>query len=243
MNNFSIQSDQYAKYRPQYPKTFFDYINSIVQNKESAWDCGTGNGQMAAVLAETFDRVFATDMSQEQIDNAIQKPNIFYSVQIAENTNLMNEQFDIIIVAQAIHWFDFSKFYDEVRRTLKKSGFLCVVGYGRIEISEKIDPVIQEFYTSVIGPYWDKERKYIDESYQTIPFPFNEISTPTFNIEYQWTLSHLIGYLNTWSAVKNYIKEHGFNPVEDLHKKLQTIWEGNEAQRVSFPLFVRLGTI
>jgi methylase of polypeptide subunit release factors len=83
-DNFSSHSEQYAKYRPTYPLVFFDYLNSIVLNKHDAWDCGTGNGQVAYELAKTFDRVFATDISQSQIDNALRADNIIYSVQPAE---------------------------------------------------------------------------------------------------------------------------------------------------------------
>ena len=66
-DNFSSQSDQYAKYRPTYPSDFFDYLNTICTNKQNAWDCGTGNGQVAYELAKTFNKVYATDISQSQI--------------------------------------------------------------------------------------------------------------------------------------------------------------------------------
>ncbi len=182
-DNFSTQSKKYVKYRPAYPLELFDYLNSIILIKKNAWDCGTGNGQIAFELAKTFDKVFATDISQSQISNAIQLDNIEYSVQPAGNTNFPNHLFDLIIVAQAIHWFDFEKFYSEVRRTSKDNALIAVIGYGRIEVSKEIDQIITEFYRNVIGSYWDKERRYIDENYETIPFPFEEIQATKFRIE------------------------------------------------------------
>ncbi len=155
-DNFSSNSDKYLKYRPTYPLDFFAYLNSIVPNKQNAWDCGTGNGQVAYELAKTFDNVFATDISQTQIDNALKEDNITYSVQPAERTSFEDVQFDLIIIAQAMYWFDFQRFYSEVRRTAKENALICVVGYGRIEISEQIDRVIANFYENVIGTYWDK---------------------------------------------------------------------------------------
>src|SRR5215471_13440479 len=101
-DNFSSQSDQYAKYRPTYPRDLFDYLNFIVPNKQNAWDCGTGNGQVAYELAKTFENVFATDISEAQLDNAIQADNIIYSIQPAEKTNFENNLLDLIVVAQAI---------------------------------------------------------------------------------------------------------------------------------------------
>lgn len=242
-DHFSSQSGRYAKFRPTYPSDLFDYLNSIVPNKEAAWDCGTGNGQIAGELAKTFDSMYATDISQSQINNAIQKDNITYSVQPAENTDFDNQLFDLIIVAQAIHWFNFEKFYVEVRRTAKKHATLCVVGYGRVTISEQIDRIITHFYSNILGDYWDKERTYIDENYATIPFPFEEMETPAFENTHHWSLEHLVGYLNTWSAVKHFINQNGHNPVNEVEAELKQHWEEAEVKEVTFPILLRVGTI
>jgi ubiquinone/menaquinone biosynthesis C-methylase UbiE len=242
-DNFSIQSDKYAKYRPTYPAELFEYLNSIVPNKRNAWDCGTGNGQVAYELAKTFDKVFATDISQSQIDNALQADNILYSVQPAEKTNFDNDFFDMIVVAQAIHWFDFERFYAEVKRTAKENALLCIIGYGRSKISKQIESLIANFYANVIGKYWDTERKYIDKHYKTIPFPFEEIPTPNFENTQHWTFEHLIGYLNTWSAVKHFIKQNNYNPVDSLQSDIKLAWGDEPTKEVKFPLVLRIGRI
>lgn len=202
-----------------------------------------GRGQVAYELAKTFDKVFATDVSQSQIANALQANNISYSVQPAETTNFDDGQFDLVIVAQAIHWFDFDKFYAEVKRTTKDNAFLCVVGYNRVKITEQIDNVITDFYTHVIGSYWDKERRYVDENYTTIPFPFKEIQTPKFVNKQHWTLEHLVGYLKTWSAVKHFVKQNTFNPVDELQKEIEPLWGNKQIREVHFPLLLRIGQI
>lgn len=242
-DNFSTQSDKYAKYRPTYPTIFFDYLNLIIPKRENAWDCGTGSGQIAYELTKTFDNIYATDISQSQIDNAHKSEKIKYSVQTAEKTNFDNDKFDLIIVAQAIHWFDFEKFYAEVKRTAKDNAKLCIVGYGLIEITPQIDCIIRDFYTKVIGKYWDIERKYIDDNYTTIPFPFEEIQTPKFENKLQWNLEHLIGYLNTWSAVKHFIKKNDRNPINELETELKQYWKQGEIKEVKFPIMLRIGKI
>ena len=157
-DNFSTASDNYAKYRPKYPTAFFEYLNTLIPEKINAWDCGTGNGQVAFELSKSIKNVYATDISQSQLDEALEAKNIVYSVQPAEKTNFKDNTFDLVIVAQAIHWFDFEKFYTEVKRTAKQNAIICAVGYGLIKISPEIDSVISHFYTNIIGPYWDKER-------------------------------------------------------------------------------------
>lgn len=37
-DNFSTQSDNYVQYRPTYPAELFDYLNTLVTNKESKTD-------------------------------------------------------------------------------------------------------------------------------------------------------------------------------------------------------------
>lgn len=242
-DNFSGHADQYAQYRPRYPADFFAYLSSIIPNKRKAWDVGTGNGQIASALSKMFQEVCATDISQQQIDNAPQAENVRYSVQPAEKTDFEANQFDLVVIAQAIHWFDFKKFYVEVRRTTAEGALICVIGYDRIKVTEAIDVLITEFYINVIGPYWDKERKYIDDNYAGIPFPFEEIETPEFVNELDWSMEHLIGYLNTWSAVQHFIKENGYNPVDDLKKEIAEHWQDGEIKVVRFTMLLRIGRV
>ena len=240
---FSSASDDYARYRPGYPEAFFRYLNGLLPLKQNAWDCGTGNGQVAVELAQTFEAVYATDISAAQLQQAPPAENIFYSVQPAESTSFEELFFDLIVVAQAVHWFGFEAFYAEVRRTARPGALLCLLGYGRPTISAPVDTVITDFYETTIGDYWDPERRFIDEHYQTLPFPFPEIKTPAFENRQHWTLAHLIGYLNTWSAVAHFIKNRGFNPVEALQPELEKHWPAGETKEICFPLLLRLGRI
>jgi SAM-dependent methyltransferase len=242
-DNFSTQSDQYAQFRPTYPAGLFNYLLTLVPCTARAWDCGTGNGQVAQQLAVYFDHVDATDISRQQIEHAIIRPNITYSVQPAEKTTFPDNSFDLVTVAQAIHWFDFPPFYQEVNRTLKNSGILAVIGYGQLHITPGIDSIIADFYRNVIGPYWDKERRYVDEGYQTIPFPYPDINAPAFSIDFEWTFIHLIGYLETWSAVKHFQKTNHQNPVTLIYQQLYKAWDSVETRPGQFPILLRIARI
>lgn len=238
-DNFSTQSQQYLKFRPGYPQELFAFLEGLLPEKKTAWDCGTGNGQVAVELAKFMQKIYATDISRQQLQNAIQKENIIYSEQPAERTNFKKDQFDLVTVAQAVHWFNFKEFYKEVRRVLKPGGIIAVIGYGLLRINEHTDAVIDHFYMNIVGSYWDEERKYLDEKYQTIPFPFNEIPSPGFENKLAWELEHLIGYLKTWSAVKHYQKDKGHNPVDRVYEDLKRSFE--KKGTVTFPVLLRVG--
>ncbi|WP_224997299.1 class I SAM-dependent methyltransferase [Cesiribacter sp. SM1] len=241
---FSKQAAAYRQYRPEYPLELYDFILRHVKGRESAWDCGTGNGQVAAVLADYFQEVDATDISENQLKNAIDKDNVYYQVVRAEQTPFDKNTFDLITVAQAIHWFNFDAFYNEVRRVSKKGAVLAVWGYGLFRVDPEVDRIIDYFYKQTTGPYWDNERRYIDEEYRTIPFPFQEEGErKSFTISRQWTLAELEGFLKTWSAVQHYMKEKGENPVKALIEQVQSVWMPGEIKEVSFPVFMRLGRV
>ena len=125
-DNFLKQSATYSKYRPDYPKELYEFISSNVKKKQAAWDCGTGNGQAAKELAKIFEKVFATDISQQQIENAGQRENIFYSVEPAEQTTFSHNSFDLVTVAQALHWLRVDDFYTQVKRVAKCGHFCCL---------------------------------------------------------------------------------------------------------------------
>lgn len=241
---FSNSSDNYARFRPTYPQTIFDFLSPLLKDKDTAWDCGTGNGQLAQELSKVFKQVEATDISQTQLNNAFQADNINYSLQAAEQTTFAAESFDLITVAQAVHWFDIDKFNEEVNRVGKPNSLLCLIGYELNNITPEIDQIVADFYKNIIGPYWYPERKLIEQKYQTIPFPFRELETPEiFNIKL-WKLEHLIGYLNTWSAVKHYSSENNNdNPIDLIRTDLTKAWGDTEVRRVSFPIFFRVGRI
>jgi ubiquinone/menaquinone biosynthesis C-methylase UbiE len=179
-DNFSAQAKDYSKFRPTYPPEMIEYIVSFVKNKGTALDVATGNGQVAAALAKYFEQVQATDMSEKQIENAAKADNVTYKVEGAEHTDFGDNQFDLITVAQAIHWFDFDAFYKEVNRLLKPGGIIAVMGYGLFKTNEHSHKILSHFYHDIIGPYWDSERRYLDENYTTIPFPFEEIEVKQF---------------------------------------------------------------
>ena len=198
---FSKQAATYKKYRPTYPLELYNEILQHVQSKEICWDCATGNGQVALELAKHFSQVYATDLSQKQLDKAERRENIVYKQERAESTSFNNDQFDLITAAQAVHWFDMEAFNKEVFRVAKDGGIIAVWGYGLLKINEPMDALLYEFYSNTVGPYWNKERKHVDSGYATVRFDFKQINADKERyITANWDLKQLEGYLNSWSS-------------------------------------------
>lgn len=238
-DNFSRQAGLYAKYRPEYPDELYDFVFSKVKNFDIAWDCATGNGQVAKVLAEYFTAVEATDISAKQIENAFPANNIHYAVQIAEKTSFRDQSFDLITVGQALHWFSFDDFFKEVKRVVKPGGVFAAWCYGLNSVNPEIDKITQHFYRDIVGPFWDKERVHIEKKYESITFPFPEIITRDFYYNVEWSAEEYLGYMSSWSSVQHYIKNKNTNPIELISQSIIDKW-GSNKRKVTFPIHLKL---
>ncbi|HEY4283598.1 MAG TPA: class I SAM-dependent methyltransferase [Chthoniobacterales bacterium] len=240
-DHFSRQAADYAIFRPGYPRELFDYLGSIAPGRCLAWDCGTGNGQAAVGLASVFDRVIATDASEKQISNAEPHERVEYRVAPAENTGIPSGMVDLIMVAQALHWFDLDRFYDEARRVLRPGGILAASAYNLLRIEPAIEEVVKRYYYEVVGPFWPPERKLV-EQFANLPFPFQTIDPPKFDMTASWDLDHLIGYLGTWSSTQRFVAAKGSDPLKQITDDLRIAW-GNRRQmrKIVWPLILRIG--
>lgn len=194
-------------------------------------------------MAERFEQVIATDASSEQIASAVPHPRIEYRVAPAEQSALADHSVALVTVAQAVHWFDFDRFYAEVNRVLVPDGVIAVWAYGIIAVEgAEVDRLAREFYARTVGPYWPPERALVEAGYRTIPFPFAEITPPAFRMETSWSFDQLLGYFSTWSATNRYIEATGCDPLEPLAQELKRVWGDVGAPRsIAWPLAVRVG--
>lgn len=241
-NHFSAQAAEYARFRPRYPAALFEWLASVAPGRALAWDCGTGNGQAAVALAVHFGRVVASDPSAEQIAHAELHPRVQYFVAAAEAPPGEARGADLVTVAQALHWFDFDRFYSGLEGVLGPGGVLAAWGYGLMGISPAVDAVVLDYYSRVVGPWWPPDRAHIESGYRSIPFPLDEMAVPTFAMSARWNLDALMGYLDTWSATRRYRVARGEDPLLALRPVLAAAWGEGELERdIEWPLFLRVG--
>jgi len=238
---FSGHAAEYAKFRPRYPDELFECLTSISPRHELAWDCATGNGQAAMGLARHFNSVIATDASAQQIESAESNDRVSYRVAPAEASGLDSASVDLILVAQALHWFDIDRFFTEAKRVLKDDGVLAISSYKVLEITPEIDVIIWKFYRETTGPFWPLERDLVETDYKNIQLPFPELTHRQFEMRTQWNLIQLLGYLRTWSATQRFIAARGFDPLDPLLEELGTVWKNpEEVREIKWPLHLRV---
>ncbi len=169
---------------------------------------------------------------------------------LAEQVALQSCSVDLVVVAQALHWFDSERFFAEVDRVLKPGGVPALWCYGIQHIDADIDRVIARFYGDILSPFWPEERILVDAGYQHIEFPYQELSCPTFQMQKHWSLKELFAYFASWSAVQRYRGSMVEDPLELVKSELQEVWSKGKAlpgdraltmkKVISWPLSLRV---
>ena len=243
-DHFSEVAAAYARYRPSYPTALVDFLAAIAPAQRLAWDSGCGSGQLSLLLAGPFARVVATDASPEQIARAAAHPNLDYRCARADASGLAARVVDLATAAQAAHWFDLAAYYAEVRRVTRPGGIVALIGYGVVSAGTGLDEVIRPFYEHVLAPYWPPERRHVDEGYRSLPFPFDELDAPSFDIRLDWRLEQLVGYVGTWSAVWALEQGQGQGPFATFRRELANAWgPATTVRTVRWPLGLRVGRV
>ena len=239
---FSVHAAGYASHRPHYPAAMFTWLAQQCTQHHNAWDCASGSGQAAVALAPHFQHVIATDASHAQLTQATPGHNIHYVCASAEQVPLTTNSLDLITVAQAVHWFDRPRFYREVDRLLVPEGVLALWCYGLFQITLEIDALVLDYYQHTVGEYWPPERRHIEQAYQSIGFPYTESDTPNYQMQVEWNLPQVMGYLATWSATRLFIKATGRDPLPTLEQLLTAAWgDPQQCRPIHWPIHLKAG--
>jgi ubiquinone/menaquinone biosynthesis C-methylase UbiE len=185
--------------------------------------------------------VVATDASARQLASATRCRGVEYRHESADKTSVEAASCDLVTVAQALHWLDRPRFYDEVRRVARPGGVVAVWAYDFLRVSSEVDALVDRLANTIVGSFWPPERRYIDTHYTTLEFPFAEVETPVFDMVHEWTAGACLSYLRTWSAVRRYQAAEGGDPVDAVEEPLRRAW-GAGTRVARFPLIVRVGT-
>jgi SAM-dependent methyltransferase len=187
--------------------------------------------------------VLACDASLEQLQASTLQPELLLFVAKAQAQPLPNQSLDLIVVAQALHWFATPAFFSEVHRLLKPRGVFCAWCYSLMRINDELDALIDNFYWHTLAGYWPAGRASVDAGYQDICNPFNALNPPVSSIEISWSLEQLLGYLRTWSAVQRYKQQNSIDPLQLLEPKLRQTWgDAKQPRFVRWPLHLLAGT-
>lgn len=243
-NFFSPIAKDYARFRPRYPEGLFSYLASVAPGSSLAWDCATGSGQAAQDLVVHFERVIATDISDELLGQAPRHEGITYRNANALDSGLADHSIDVVTVANAMHWFHGEAFEREVRRVLRPGGIIAAWSFAYAEISPAIDRLTRRVHDEIVDPFWIEPNRIVENGYRDLHFPFEPVAAPPIRMVSRMDLAAFEGYMRTWSASVKYQKQHGVDPISLVHEELREAWcPTDHVKEVNWRLNVRIGGV
>jgi SAM-dependent methyltransferase len=130
---FSDRASDYARYRPTYPPAAIDFILGGFANPSHlvAADVGAGTGISARLLADRGVRVFAVEPNAAMREAASTHDLVQWRDGTAEATGLPGESVDLVLCAQAFHWFRQREAVAEFHRILRAGGRMALMWNNR----------------------------------------------------------------------------------------------------------------
>ena len=247
---FDAVANDYARCRPRYPNAFFSWMADQAPALNRCWDAACGSGQASIGLAGFFDHVEATDLSPKQIAAAEHHPRVHYRHGAAEQSDLNANSMDAVLVAAAIHWLDVKRFNREASRVLRPGGLLVWMGYEPIQgAPDDLQNWLNSLYHERLDQFWPAERSHVNNCYADLVFPVCDQPIPReLRMTQHWTRRDLLGYIGTWSALRQASQQMNSNDhralVNTLSEELNQLWpEDDERLILQFPLMGRWGRL
>ncbi len=202
-HRFDTAADAYASGRPGYPSELASWLRerAVLETGASVLDLGAGTGELTAILIEAGFDVTAIEPSAPM--RAVLRtrfPGTRILDEPAESLSADDGSFDLITVANALHWFNPATAFPEIARVMGEKGKLAVIwntGDTEDPLQAKLDEIREDLPSpplydwSDVGdaPTWDELMEPVAET--TLP--------------YLHRLSHaaVADYVCSWSVVAN----------------------------------------
>jgi ubiquinone/menaquinone biosynthesis C-methylase UbiE len=196
---------------------------------EVAVDVGCGSGQSTLPLGSYCQRVIGTDISHEQIKQAVinntSHDNVTYKVASADKLPFGDEEVSMVTCGQAWHWFDPPTVNSEIVRIIKRPG--CIAIYGHVlPVIQNVEcaQIMDKFYSQTLKGYWHNNRKFVDEKYEGLSLPLPLKERINVNVVNTISLDEYFGYVDTWSGYQSYLKSNpGTEILAELKEKIKMI--------------------
>jgi SAM-dependent methyltransferase len=208
LTRFSDRVADYVKYRPGYPEDMIDFImehTKWVAGQQAA-DIGSGTGISAKYFLQKKYTVFGVEPNEsmrQAAESYLKEFPDFHSINgSAEHTTLPDGSVELIVCAQAFHWFNTPETKAEFRRIAKENGHVALIWNDR-----KADEPFQQAYEQVIQDFSIDynavtHRNITEEQVGAFfdPFP---VKTKTFYYEQQFDWEGFLGRVVSSSYMPN----------------------------------------
>lgn len=200
---FSDRAADYARYRPDYPGAAWDAVLKGIEDPTRlvAADVGAGTGISSRALAARGLHVIAVEPNAAMRAAAARDPRIEWHDGSAEATEFSDESVDLVVCAQAFHWFRQPEAIAEFHRVLRPGGRLALMWNGR----DRSDPLTRGYVEAIhaVNGEHPAEMRPFDPAVISADSSFEAPERLTFAHRQELDLAGLIGRATSASYVPN----------------------------------------
>ncbi len=227
---FSDRADDYRKYRPSYPEAIIGLLMTKcgLNADASIADIGSGTGIFTAMLLDHFSRVYAVEpneaMRKTAEDDLSYHPHFISINGSAEETNLPSGSVNLVIAAQAFHWFDQDKTRLEFKRIVTGEKWVALIWNERMVTGNGFEHDYNNLLQTYASDYLRNRVKmvnpglieafYKSANYELLELPNQQI----------FTLESLKGRLLSSS----YVPKEGQPGHDEIMKEATRIFDANQ---------------
>ncbi len=124
--SFGAVAEAYDRGRPSYPDAAVGWLAG--GDAKVVLELGAGTGKLTRQLVDEGHAVFATEPDEAMLAVLRERvPEVSAKVATAEDIPANDRSVDVVVVAQAFHWFDHEVALPEIARVLKPGGHIALV--------------------------------------------------------------------------------------------------------------------
>ena len=217
-SRFGDRASDYAQYRPSYPIAAIDaLLEGLPGQGLVAADIGAGTGIASRLLADRGVRVLAVEPNQGMRESAEPHPMVSFLDGAAEATGLADGSVDLVLCAQAFHWFRPQEALSEFQRILKRPGRLALLVNERVDDDEAMRAYNAAIRAAALRELSEGMRSAVDDA-----LPAAGLFTAPLWFPHRQTLSRegLVGRARSAS----YVPKDGPR-YDQLLRDLDRLWE------------------
>ncbi|MEQ1603528.1 MAG: class I SAM-dependent methyltransferase [Pyrinomonadaceae bacterium] len=238
VERFSNRVANYVKYRPDYPREIISHLEEKcgLAHESLIADIGCGTGISSQLFLENCNTVIGVEPNAAMRDAAVEFLAAFPDFTIVDGTSdattLADESVDLVVAAQAFHWFDPMTTRQEFKRILKPNGHIVLIWNERQLNTTPFLVDYENFLLKYAMDYTKVRHENIDGERLREFFQRN-YTAKTFQNSQVFDFAGLKGRMLSSSYMPDETAEVFSEMIEDLHT-LFAKHAGNGRIRVSY---------
>jgi SAM-dependent methyltransferase len=222
MSRYDLISEDYERFRIEYPTEFLNFITKkfTLDNSKVYCDLGCGTGKFAKKIVNSSKRVDGVDLSSGMLKVANNIGNGFVPICADANKFLKSETYDAVFISHSFHWMNPTTVLKNTCTNLKNNGYIAIFWNNSLDRNKQyykqIQELVRKFHSKPISEHRGKNTLVQLKDSKL----FSNINHKEFFFEIEYTVDEYLGLLKSKSYVSDDIPKEYHEEFFKTAKKI-----------------------